>query len=61
MRYVTGFCVVLQFLWTCDAFYISVRVLVLVHCFCISVATLEVSAVRCAKLSVRDLDCSGAA
>jgi len=61
MLYVTGFCVVLQFLRTCDAFYVSVHVLALVHCFCISVAALEVSAVQCAKLSVRDLDCSKAA
>jgi len=59
--FVTGFCVVLQFLGTCDVFYISVHVLALVHCFCISVAALEVSAVQCAKLSVRDLDCSEAA
>jgi len=61
MLYVTDFCVVLQFLRTCDAFYISVHVLVLVHCFCVSVAAVEVSAVQCAELSVRDLDCSEAA
>lgn len=59
MLYVTGFCVALQFLRTSDAFYISVHVLV--HCFCISVEALEVSAVQRAKLSVSDLDCSEAA
>jgi hypothetical protein len=58
--FVTGFYVVLQCLRTCDAFYISVQFLALVHCFYISVAALEVSAMQCAKLSVRDLDCSEA-
>jgi len=61
MLHVTGFCVVLQFLRTYDALCISVHVVVLVHCFCISVVALEVSAVQRAKLSVSDLDCSEAA
>jgi len=61
MLYVTGFCVVLQFLRTCDAFILVFMSWSWCTASILSVVALEVSAVQCAKLSVRNLDSSEAA